>query len=211
MDLQLKGEFEDHSLLAIEGDLTESSMIENTLDTVTKNWGGLDIVVGNIGTGSGKPGWQQEEEEWARLFNLNFFSSVRLAQAAIPYMQVSGGSIILVSSIVGIEATPAPLPYSAAKAALINYGKNLSRAVAEHKIRVNTIAPGNVLFPGGTWEKHLANRRESVEAYITAEVPMNRFGTPQEISNIVVFLASPAANFVTGGCYVVDGGQTRKP
>jgi 3-oxoacyl-[acyl-carrier protein] reductase len=142
---------------------------------------------------------------------LNFFSSVRLAQAAIPYMQVSGGSIILVSSIVGIEATPAPLPYSAAKAALINYGKNLSRAVAEHKIRVNTIAPGNVLFPGGTWEKHLANRRESVEAYITAEVPMNRFGTPQEISNIVVFLASPAANFVTGGCYVVDGGQTRKP
>ena len=206
---ELRKEFGEKYVTGIAGDLTENSVIDAAMAAICGDWGGLDILVANLGTGSGKPGWEQNEEEWARLFNLNFFGSVRLAQAAIPSMQAHGGSIVFISSIVGVEATPAPLPYSAAKAALINYSKNLSRAVVEHNIRVNCIAPGNVNFPGSSWEKHLANRREVVEKYIDSEVPMKRFGTPEEIANLAVFLASPASRFVTGSCYVIDGGQTR--
>ena len=212
--LQLAGDglargYGQDNILKISGDFTDSKTIAGALRSVVSQWGSLDVLVANLGTGSGKPGWQQEEIEWERLFNLNFFGSVRLAQAAIPHMQQRGGSIVFISSIVGVEATPAPLPYSAAKAALINYSKNLARTVAEHKIRVNCIAPGNILFPGGSWERHLENRRESVEQYISSEVPLKRFGTPEEIAAMTVFLASPVSSFATGSCYIVDGGQTR--
>ena len=197
-------------LHAIAGDFTDAAVIESAFREVIERWGGIDILVANLGTGSGKPGWQQDEAEWERLFRLNFFGSVRLAQAAIPHLKGRGGSILFVSSIVGVEATPAPLPYSAAKAALLNYSKNLSRIVAPDGIRVNSIAPGNILFPGGSWEKHLANRREAVEQYIAAEVPEKRFGAPEEIASLAAYLCSPVSGFATGGCYIMDGGQTRR-
>jgi 3-oxoacyl-[acyl-carrier protein] reductase len=165
-------------------------------------------VVANLGSGTGNPGCQIAEDEWQRLFNLNFFGSVRLAQAVIPKMQ-SGGSILFIASIVAIEATQAPLPYSSAKAALVNYSKNLSRIVAADKIRVNCLAPGNILFPGGNWERHIESRREQVERYITLEVPQKRFGTPEEIADFAAYLVSPVSGFATGGCYIMDGGQTR--
>ena len=207
---ELSRSYGEDSILKISGDFTDGKTIAGALKSVVSQWGSLDVLVANLGTGSGKLGWQQDENEWERLFNLNFFGSVRLAQAAIPHMQQHGGSIVFISSIVGLEATPAPLPYSAAKAALINYSKNLARAVAEHKIRVNCIAPGNIFFPGGSWERHIENRRESVEKYISSEVPLKRFGTPEEIAAMTVFLASPVSSFATGSCYIVDGGQTRK-
>jgi len=197
-------------VLGIPGDFAESSVINAALSTVNRAWGGLDIVVANLGSGRGKPGWKQEEDEWERLFDLNFFASVRLAQASIPYMQAHGGSLLFIASIVAAEATPAPLPYSAAKAALVNYSKNLSRIIAADGIRVNCLAPGNVLFPGGSWEQHLKNRREEVERFIATNVPQKRFGTPEEIADFAVFLVSPLAGFATGGCYIMDGGQTRK-
>ncbi len=197
-------------LLCIQGDFTETSVIDGAIREVNRAWGGPDILVANLGSGSGKPGWQLEEEEWERLFNTNFFGSVRLAQAAIPFMKPKGGSILFVGSIAAVEATSAPLPYSSAKAALLNYSKNLSRAVAADRIRVNCIAPGNVMFPGGTWERHLENRREEVEHYISTEVPQKRFGTPEEIADFAAYLVSPVSGFATGGLYIMDGGQTRK-
>jgi len=205
-------EFGDTSgdrVLAIPGDLTEQSAIESTLRAVDRKWGAPDILVANLGSGSGKPGWQLDENEWQRLFNLNFFGSVRLSQAVIPYMQSRGGSILSIASIVAVEATQAPLPYSAAKAALVNYSKNLSRLVAACNIRVNCLAPGNILFPGGSWEKHLKTRREQVEHHISTEVPQKRFGTPEEIADFAVYLVSPVSGFATGSCYTMDGGQTR--
>jgi 3-oxoacyl-[acyl-carrier protein] reductase len=196
-------------VLAIAGDLTEKSAIDDALGAVQQKWGAPDILVANLGAGSGKPGWQLDEDEWQRLFNLNFFGSVRLAQASIPLMRARGGNILFIASIVAVEATQAPLPYSAAKAALVNYSKNLSRIVAADKIRVNCLAPGNVFFPGGTWERHLETRREQVEHYIATAVPQKRFGTAEEIADFAAYLVSPLAGFVTGGCYVMDGGQTR--
>ena len=197
-------------IFAVSGNFSIPETIEDAFNLTVGHFGQMDHLVANLGTGSGKPGWQQEEAEWIRLFEANFFSSVRLAQAAVPHLRGrTGASILFVSSIVAIEATPAPLPYSAAKAALTNYAKNLSRLLAPEGIRVNTICPGNIYFAGGSWERHLQNRREAVETMLKTEVPQGRFGTPEEIASLAAYLCSGAAGFATGSTYVMDGGQTR--
>lgn len=198
-------------ILAIPGDFTDPATIAGAFTSTVQHFGRIDHLVANLGTGNGKPGWDQPEEEWHRLFELNFFASTRLTQAVLRHLLANpnGGSILYISSIVAIEATPAPLPYSAAKAALVNYSKNLARQLGPKGVRVNTIAPGNVYFPGGSWERHLNTRREAVKSMLQTEVPQQRFGTPEEIASLAAYLCSSQAAFATGGCYVMDGGQTR--
>jgi 3-oxoacyl-[acyl-carrier protein] reductase len=136
---------------------------------------------------------------------------VRMTRGVLPYLlgNAAGGSVLFISSIVAVEATAAPLPYSAAKAALNNYAKNLARQLGAQKVRVNTIAPGNILFAGGSWERRLEDRPEAVEAMLKTEVPLQRFGTVEEIASLACYLCSEKAGFATGACYVMDGGQTR--
>lgn len=198
-------------ILPIAGDFGDPATIAAAYERTLEHFGRLDHLIANLGTGAGKPGWDRAEEEWTRLFEANFFASTRLTQAVLPHLlkNETGGSILFISSIVAVEATPAPLPYSAAKAALVNYAKNLSRLVAGGKVRVNTIAPGNIYFEGGGWERRLALNTEGVEAMLKAEVPQQRFGTPEEIASLAAYLCSAQAGFATGGCYVMDGGQTR--
>jgi len=198
-------------VLAIAGDFADARTIRDAFARTLERFGRIDHLVANLGTGSGKPGWEQPEEEWQRLFELNFFASVRLTEAVLPHLltNASGGSVLYIASIVALEATPAPLPYSAAKAALLNYAKNLARQLGPKKVRVNAIAPGNIYFPGGSWERHLANRRAAVEAMLETEVPQQRFGRPEEIASLAAYLCSAQAGFATGACYVMDGGQTR--
>jgi 3-oxoacyl-[acyl-carrier protein] reductase len=207
---ELEKEFGKDHVLAISGDLTQTEQIRKTLDQVRSKWAAPDCVVACIGTGRGPAGWAITEADWQKLFEINLFGSLRLVTEVLPAMtQSRKGSIVVVSSIVGIESTPAPLPYSAAKAALNNFQKNVARQVGASNVRINCVAPGNILFPGGSWETHIKNRAEEVKRYIETEVPLQRFGHPNEIADLIVYLSSNRASFITGSCIVADGGQTR--
>jgi 3-oxoacyl-[acyl-carrier protein] reductase len=197
-------------LLTIKCDLLREDEIQRALTCAREAFGGIDFLIANIGSGRGEAGNTPDPLEWQRLMDINLNASVRMITAVLPSMiQSKSGAIVIVNSIAGMEASPAPLPYSAAKAALWNYAKNLSRLVALDGIRINSVAPGNVLFPGGSWEKHLENRKDEVVKYIEREVPMKRFGSTDEIADAVMFLSSPRASFITGACLVADGGQNR--
>ena len=197
-------------LLTLKCDLMREEEIQRVLSITRNTFGEINCLIANIGSGRGEGGSIPDPSEWQRLMDLNLNASVRMISTVLPAMiQAKSGSVVIVNSIAGMEASPAPLPYSAAKAALWNYAKNLSRRVAVDGIRINSVAPGNVLFPGGSWEKHLEMRKAEVEEYIQKEVPMQRFGSPDEIADSVVFLCSPRASFITGACLVADGGQNR--
>ena len=209
-ETELASDFPAARIMQVKGDLTQLPAIREALAQVRERWGRLDALVANIGSGRGDPGWQIDPATWAQAFETNFHSAVRIATEALePMLAAKGGSIVVVSSIAGVEASPAPLPYSSAKAALIAFTKNLARQVAGSGVRINVVAPGNILFEGGSWAPHLETRRDEVLKYIAGEVPMQRFGTPEEIADLAVFLSSARASFITGGCFVADGGQTR--
>lgn len=204
-----KDEFGEGNVLCLVADMVKADDIRNVVSKISTTWGAIDLLVANIGSGRGKPGWNAGEDQLLKMWETNFLASVRLVTEVLPGMVEKGtGSILLVSSIAGIETSPAPLAYSSAKAALLNYTKNLSVELAPRGIRVNAIAPGNILFPGGSWEKHLETRKDEVLKYIETNVPMKRFGTPQEIADAAAFLCSARAAFITGACLVADGGQT---
>lgn len=197
-------------VLAFEGDVCDRSALATILTDIDERWGRLDCLVANVGNGRAPAGWQVSESDWSRLIDENLTCSYRVVQDVIPIMTRAGhGSIVMVASIAGRESTGAPLGYGAAKAALVNLGKGLARQLGPSNIRVNTVAPGNILFPGGSWERHLTERREDVLAQIEAEVPLKRFGRPEEIADLIVYLSSDRAAFITGSCVVADGGQTR--
>ncbi|MHB8470812.1 MAG: SDR family NAD(P)-dependent oxidoreductase, partial [Gaiellaceae bacterium] len=147
-------------------------------------------------------------DEWLSALDTNLLAGVSLVRAAAERLLASGGTATLIASIAGLEAGDAPLAYGAAKAALVHAAKGLSRALAP-SVRINVVAPGNVLLPRGIWERRLADDPEGVETILRNDVPLERFGTPDEIADAVVFLSSARASFITGVCLVVDGGQTR--
>jgi 3-oxoacyl-[acyl-carrier protein] reductase len=197
-------------VIAVCGDLTREADLDQALNRVEETFGGLDAVVANVGSGTARPGWDLGLDDWQAALDLNLLGSMALASKVMPRLIArGGGSITFVSSIAGVEAISAPLGYSAAKAALLSAMKGLSRLAGPQGVRVNAVAPGNVLFPGGSWERKLKERRDFFEAYIRTEVPLQRCARPEEIADAVVFLASERASFITGACLVVDGGQTR--
>ena len=124
-------------------------------------------------------------------------------------MSKSKGVIVCISSIAGIDRTGAPVPYSIAKAAINMYVKGMSKHLASQGIRINAVAPGNIMFGGSVWEKKMKKNPNRVKKILTEEVSLKRFGSPDEIGNLVTFLASPVSSFITGQIIIADGGQVR--
>ena len=197
-------------VLSIQGDMADPEAIQCALTETVSCFGKLDAVIANIGSGTARGGWDLTPADWSSSLTTNLLGGMALANRSAPHLIRQGsGSLTFISSIAGLEAINAPVTYSAAKAAVQSAMKNLSRLLGPQGVRVNAVAPGNVLFPGGTWERKLTERRDFFEQYIQSEVPLQRFARPEEIADMVVFLASERASFVTGACVVVDGGQTR--
>jgi 3-oxoacyl-[acyl-carrier protein] reductase len=183
-------------------DLADGPAVVRYVEEAAAALGGVDVLVNNA---SGF-GVSDDEAGWAASVNVDLMASVRASQTALPFLSKRGGSIIHISSISGAVASPRTPPYGAVKAALFQYTKTQALALAKQRIRVNCIAPGSIEFPGGTWEKR---KTEEPKLYntIMAGIPFDRLGTPEEVANLALFLASDAASWITGQTIAVDGGQ----
>jgi 3-oxoacyl-[acyl-carrier protein] reductase len=165
--------------------------------------GGIDILVNNA---SGF-GLSDDEAGWAKSLNIDVMGTVRASHAAIPLLEKAGGGAILnISSIAGYRGSARSAPYAAVKAALINYTMSQGLMLAPKKIRVNAIAPGSIEFPGGVWDERKTSNPQLYQGTLRS-IPWGRFGHPEEIASVALFLCSDAASWVTGQTLSVDGGQ----
>lgn len=208
---RLRTEYGNDRAWGISGDMRHTPDVERALQQCESEFGEIFGLVANVGIHPCPPGFEVDDDTWYAGLNQNIGASFRLARGALRRMTPRRvGSIVMISSIAGVAAMGAPLTYGTSKAALNHLGAELARLAGPSGIRVNTIAPGNVLFPGGEWESRLSGPRgDAWERWINREVPLGRFGEPAEIARMTVFALSPAASFLTGSLLVVDGGQTR--
>jgi 3-oxoacyl-[acyl-carrier protein] reductase len=192
-------------------DVTDPTNAAALIQDVEKQWGRLDILVCNVGSGASVPPGKETAAEWSRVIDLNLFATTNMIEAARPLMARGSGdrAIVCISSIAGMAALGAPVAYYAAKAALNATVRGLARPLALEGIRINAVAPGNILSADGTWARKIVENKQAVDDMLQREVALRRLGTPEEIADVVAFLASPRAAFITGSVMVADGGQLR--
>jgi 3-oxoacyl-[acyl-carrier protein] reductase len=192
-------------------DITHPEAGERLVATALARFGRVDILVGNAGGNRRGLFEETTEADWSALIELNLRAHLRCARAVIPVMkQQGGGAIVFIASIFGREAGGSGLSiYNTTKSALISAAKILALELAPYNIRVNTVAPGSIRFPGGSWDRRMQEDPEGMQHFIAQNLPMGRFGTVEEIADVVTFLVSERASLITGACLNVDGGQSR--
>ncbi len=191
-------------------DVTTAGAAEAMLAQTLDELGRVDILVNNVGGNRRGQVHETTDADWQEIMDLNFNSHLRFSRAVVPHMlERQEGVILFISSIFGREAGGQGLAiYNTTKAALISLAKIMALELAGQGIRVNSIAPGSIRFPGGSWDKRCNEDPEGMAEFIRQNLPLGRFGSAEELADVVTFLASPRASLVTGSCVNVDGGQS---
>lgn len=206
-DLSVAAKSLNQAFLAL-GDVTQPEEAQRVVNEAVTAMGGLDILVCNVGSGSSVQPGDETFDEWQRVFGLNLWSATNTIEAARKSLIDSKGTVVCISSICGIEVIPdAPVTYSAAKAALHAYVRGIARPFGKLGIRINAIAPGNILFDGSVWSRKLQEDANSVADMLRRDVSLGRLGTPKEVAELVAYLASPRSGFSSGSVWTLDGGQ----
>lgn len=192
-------------------DLTEPDGPSRFVEAAVSRFGTLQIVVNNVGGNRRKPFEETTDEDWEAIIGLNVKSHIRTSRAAIPHLkEAGGGSIVFISSIFGREAGgPGLSIYNSTKSSLISLAKIMSLELASEGIRVNTVAPGSIRFPGGSWDRRVEEDPEGMAEFVAQNIPLGRFGKAEEIGDLVAFLVSDRGSLITGACINADGGQSR--
>ena len=194
--------------LAVEADMTREDHARRFVDAIIAKWGRLDILVNNVGGSLGGGSFTQSTiEQWRAVLDVNVMSTLYASKAVIPHMQkAQWGRIINIASVWGRESGGGSA-YNAAKAAVISMSKSMAQDLAKDGILVNSVAPGSVWFPDGGWDKRMQADPAKIEAFVKSDMPLGRFGKPEEVAAVVALLASDRAGLVTGACWAVDGSQ----
>jgi 3-oxoacyl-[acyl-carrier protein] reductase len=197
--------------LPVALDLTEPDAARVFVERAADAFGGVDVLVNNLGGNRRKPFEETTDADWRDLLELNLLAGLRLSREAIPRMRArGGGSIVFIASLFGRETGgPGLSLYNASKSAVISAAGVMALELAGEGIRVNSVAPGSTRFPGGSWDRRVREDPEGMERFVAENLPLGRFGTAEEVASVVAWLASPRASLVTGACLAADGGQGR--
>jgi len=194
---------------AVRTDLSQPDGVQVLVEETVARFGAIDVLVNNVGLARGGSLLETADEAWQEAFDQTLMPAVRASRLAVPHMQRrGGGAIVIIASIFGRESG-GRMTYNAVKAAEISLAKSLAQQLAPMNIRVNSVSPGSILFEGGSWWKRQQEQPQAIAEFVARELPFGRFGTAEEVGNVVAFLSSPRAGWISGTSVVVDGCQSR--
>jgi 3-oxoacyl-[acyl-carrier protein] reductase len=196
-------------VIAVQADVSTVDGCATLVARVVEAFGRVDILVNNVGKAGGGDVVSTLDAEWQGALDQTLFPAIRLSRLVVPHMRQAGGGVILMIASIWGRESGGRMTYNAVKAAEISLAKAMAQQLAGDRIRVNSIAPGSILFEGGSWWKRQQDDPAAIAEFVRQELPFGRFGHAHEVGDVVAFLASPRASWITGACITVDGGQSR--